>query len=640
MVRGRRRRQTVAGVSMTPRPRAQRVSRPPTRCPTGLGERAHARPHLPPRSRSSRGKKRCRFRARAPARPAALSQRREARPAGRGTARRRRGWRPRATRLVLEGTRLSVAKETSASPRSVAMRVARRDAPPAPGDGDVRSLRAAAAASPASAARRRAPSSPRTARARARRRRRAPRRPLRRQRWRRRKTPLMSLRHEKRIGERFRARRRRAAPRRPRSPPRAAANAAEEHSLAQTRVERHRFQRATRPRRLPTRTSRAETRRALATSSCRAKAGPRGYPGTRIRRRPGKKTTRQTRRRRARARARARRARRRPRGARTPSPRRPRPSRWRGRPRSPCARVSPAEASQPRRAFAATRRARRLAGRPSRLVPRAHHVERGSPRAPGDALVEEVRRARHGRAQELRGAPRSPQRAPAAKPPGRFSASFAADDAEKSAAATAATHASCAFRLGAPAPPTRAPRTRWSSARSARPPSTTPRPRRRARRSRAPRPRRRRRAPSRASPPSPSRLEPSSSTRSARRARHRRVRGADPEPATEARRETREARRLTRATRWTFSCSRSERVRSGTRSWVQASCALSRLERRPDGLRPARDDGGDGRAHRAHRASRRTTPPSFPRDVSAGVFFVARRKHASIVRRHLSARVR
>ena len=60
-----------------------------------------------------------------------------------------------------------------------------------------------------------------------------------------------------------------------------------------------------------------------------------------------------------------------------------------------------AERSQPRVAH------RRLAGRPPRLVPRAHHVERGSPRAPGDALVEEVRRARHGRAQELRGAPRS-----------------------------------------------------------------------------------------------------------------------------------------------------------------------------------------------------------------------------------------
>ena len=229
---------------------------------------------------------------------------------------------------------------------------------------------------------------------------------------------------------------------------------------------------------------------------------------------------------------------------------------------------------------------------------------------------------------------------------GRFSTSIAADDAEKSAAATAATHASCAFRSGAlraadsstahavvigalRASAQYDPASAETSSAITRAASATTETG----------------AVARSSPPSPSPsarafvVDTLSSSSAASTSSGCRSRIRDRGAARHARSDTANARHAMdffvfafKRTSFVPAFARGfEALRSG---FCPASNSVQTVS-----AQPATTVATDARIARTGRRVR-TTPKSFPRDVRAGVYFsfVARRKHASIVRRTSSLR--
>ena len=223
---------------------------------------------------------------------------------------------------------------------------------------------------------------------------------------------------------------------------------------------------------------------------------------------------------------------------------------------------------------------------------------------------------------------------------GRFSASFAADDAEKSAAATAATHASCAFRSGAlraadsstahavvigalRASAQYDPASAETSSAITRAASATTETG----------------AVARSSPPSPESarafvVDTLSSSSAASTSSGCRSRTRDRGAARDARSATANARHAMDFFVFAFRTSFVPELARGFK--LRALCPASNAVQTVSAQPATTAATGALNARTGRRV--RTTPPSFPRDVSAGVFFVARRKHASIVRRTSSLR--
>ena len=223
---------------------------------------------------------------------------------------------------------------------------------------------------------------------------------------------------------------------------------------------------------------------------------------------------------------------------------------------------------------------------------------------------------------------------------GRFSASFAADDAEKSAAATAATHASCAFRSGAlraadsstahavvigalRASAQYDPASAETSSAITRAASATTETG----------------AVARSSPPSPESarafvVDTLSSSSAASTSSGCRSRTRDRGAARDARSATANARHAMDFFVFAFRTSFVPELARGFK--LRALCPASNAVQTVS-AQPATTAATGALTARTGRRVR-TTPTSFPRDVSAGVFFVARRKHASIVRRTSSLR--